>query len=90
MQADMNMLANLSWSGSEASLRNNQMKKSSKIEIGKQEAGKEGGVREKKEYNPRRTVQLRYTNHNSVKPTRHLLQACPSLSVQSHHQRTGL
>lgn len=63
LQADTNMLANLSSSGSEASLLNNQMKKSSKIEIGKQEAGKEGGVREKKEYNPRCTVQLHYTNH---------------------------
>lgn len=39
------------------------MKNSSKIEIGKQEAGKEGGVREKKEYNPCCTVQLHYTNH---------------------------
>lgn len=59
----MNTLADLSSSGSEASLLNNQMKKIFEIEIGKQEAGKEGGVREKKEYKPCCTIQLCYTNH---------------------------
>lgn len=63
MEADMNTVADLSSSGSEASLLNNQMKKIFEIEIGKQEAGKEGGVREKKEYKPCCTIQLCYTNH---------------------------